>query len=94
MKEINVDSIELTQELNNKLTTISFGGMELYFSYSTLVGIRDGYDTPLVRENVWGPTTGRHLNRIDGGSDKAKARRLSYDDFNYIAKNLKVGLDV
>ena len=32
----------------------------------------------VVRENNWGPTTGKHLNAIDGGDKKA---RLSADAF-------------
>ncbi len=53
----------------------------LYFSYSTPIA----FDTPLtgtvVRENVWGPTTGKHLNAVDGGSAEAKKARISSDKF-------------
>jgi len=31
-----------------------------------------------VSENVWGPTTGKHLNWIDGGDKKS---RLPYNQF-------------
>jgi hypothetical protein len=38
-----------------------------------------GDSGPTVRRNDWGPTTGKHLNRIDGG---AKASRLEGRAFN------------
>lgn len=52
-------------------TEVGLGGLTLWFSYRTCVGF-DEYDGrgPVVRENEWGPTTGKHLNYIDGG-DKA-----------------------
>jgi hypothetical protein len=54
---------------------------QLWFSYKTLVAFcRDG-ETIIVRENDWGPTTGKHLNAIDGGSKEAKKKRLSSQNF-------------
>ena len=39
-------------------------GNNYYFSYDTLVAFYD--DEGLwIRENIWGPTTGKHLNWID-----------------------------
>lgn len=58
-------------------TAIRVNGLQLYFSYDTVVA----FSTPgnlRVRENVWGPTTGKHLNWIDGGNTKT---RLSSDEF-------------
>lgn len=53
-------------------------GRDFYFSYRTLVAFR-GRDGQLrVRQNEWGPTTGKHLNAIDGG---AKKGRLDVDAF-------------
>jgi hypothetical protein len=42
-----------------------------WFSYRTLVA----FDIPggkVVHQNDWGPTTGKHLNAIDGGDKKAR----------------------
>lgn len=56
--------------------TVEVGPVTLHFSYQTVIAFSTG-ETPLtVRENDWGPTTGKHLNRVDGGSADAKARRL------------------
>lgn len=53
-------------------------GITYYMSYSTLVGVRVPGNAPFVRRNVWGVTTGKHLNAIDGGD---KASRLDADLF-------------
>ena len=50
---------------------VSFGSLTVYFSYKTPVA----FETPgrrVVRENDWGPTTGKHLNWIDYGDKKAR----------------------
>ena len=47
----------------------SIGEIDVYFSYQTPVAFR-GPNGLRVRENEWGPTTGKHLNWIDGGDKK------------------------
>jgi len=39
-------------------------GNQFYYSYKTLVAFRAGSGSLVIRENVWGPTTGKHLNWI------------------------------
>lgn len=53
-------------------------GVTLWYSYQTIVAYRDDTDGRVVSENVWGPTTGKHLNWIDGGS---KSTRLARQEF-------------
>jgi|10_taG_2_1085330.scaffolds.fasta_scaffold442107_1 hypothetical protein len=54
------------------------GVLQVWFSYKTPVAF-SVMDGPLrVRRNVWGPTTGKHLNAIDGG---AKSDRIGGDEF-------------
>jgi len=60
---------------NNLLVEIA--GKDVYFSYDTIVAVR-AEGRLYVRQNEWGPTTGRHLNDIDGGN---KADRMSGEDF-------------
>lgn len=55
----------------------SFPDLEVYFSYKTPVAFRAG-GRLVVRQNDWGPTTGKHLNAIDDG---AKASRISSVEF-------------
>jgi hypothetical protein len=50
---------------------------DYYFSYETLVAFWTAQTGLVVRENDWGPTTGKHLNWIE--SDKSK--RISGEEF-------------
>ena len=64
----------------------SMGGKSVYFSYKTPVAFRTFETGLVVRENDWGPTTGKHLNAIDGGE---KSKRVSGDVFEkMLAKHL------
>ena len=66
-------------------------GNSYYFSYDTLVAFYD--DNGLcIRENVWGTTTGKHLNwinkdksiRVDSKTFEARLQRLrdKHNDFS------------
>lgn len=48
---------------------VSIKGVTLYFSYETIVGFANANGV-VVSENLWGPTTGKHLNRIGDKSDR------------------------
>ena len=45
-------------------------GNRFWFSYHTLIAFSSHKTGFVIRENIWGPTTGKHLNWID--SDKSK----------------------
>jgi|TARA_R110000823_G_scaffold139565_2_gene269403 hypothetical protein len=64
---------------NNTLVSTSRG--DVYYSYQTQVAFRTPQTGLVVRENEWGPTTGKHLNSIDGGSKIAKHHRINGDTF-------------
>jgi len=59
--------------------TVSLAQIDLYYSYNTIVAYCDKKDGLTVSVNIWGATTGKHLNWIDGGNKKA---RLPNDAFN------------
>ena len=42
---------------------VRMGNVQLFFSYNTLVGFSDGVNY-MRRGNVWGPTTGKHMNYL------------------------------
>lgn len=46
-------------------THVAVAGVDFYFSYRTCVAFRGSNGRMVVRENEWGPTTGKHLNWID-----------------------------
>lgn len=88
-----------TPEIKNYTGTVSEGskmkalsftdtdGNVFYFSYKTLIGFySNATNTYYARENIWGSTTGRHLNCIE--PDKSK--RLSKDEF-YKMLELELG---
>lgn len=48
-------------------TTIQIGDLVLAFSYETVVAFATPETGWVTSENVWGPTTGKHLNRLPRG---------------------------
>lgn len=62
----------------NSLRFFDPSGRCYWFSYKTLVAFTDGKGNRYVIQNSWGPTTGKHLNAIDGGNTKS---RLSPAEF-------------
>jgi len=63
-------------------TVVYLGRLTVWFSYQTAVGFQLDWLDPVVRQNGWGPTTGKHLNYIDGGSSEAKTRRVYGETFD------------
>lgn len=57
---------------------VDVGSLTVWFSYKTPVAFRADGHLRVVRENSWGPTTGKHLNAIDGGDKK---QRVSGEEF-------------
>ena len=57
----------------------TLGDLTLYFSYRTVVAFEEGFNTH-VSENCWGPTTGKHLNWIDGGDKKSRLKRDKFEE--------------
>ena len=54
-------------------------GIVYYKSYQTIVAFKAPGHQLVVKENYWGPTTGKHLNWIDGGD---KNSRYDTEGFN------------
>jgi len=48
------------------------GSMTIWYSYTTPVAFWVVGHNLVVRQNDWGPTTGKHLNWIDGGNKKLR----------------------
>lgn len=63
---------------------VEMGPLTFYFSYDTIVAYRSPQDGMVMSENVWGPTTGKHLRIIGGNGErlpreefKAKVAKLT-----------------
>jgi hypothetical protein len=48
-------------------------GNEFYYSYETLVAFRTRTTGLVVHKNIWGPTTGGHLDLIDSSTPRVDA---------------------
>ena len=70
---------------NGRINALTFflGGVQVYFSYKTVVAFR-AEGRLVVRQNTWGPTTGKHLNEIDGGDAEHRAQRVNEHDFQIL----------
>lgn len=53
-------------------------GNRYWFSYKTLVAFCGDHGRK-VRQNDWGPTTGKHLNAIDGGDKKNRLPAAEFE---------------
>ena len=53
-------------------TLLAIEDLWIWFSYTTPVAYRVLGQKRVVRINDWGPTTGKHLNEIDGGDKKSR----------------------
>lgn len=58
---------------------VSVGDLDIYFSYKTPVAFRAPGVGLVVRSNDWGPTTGKHLNAIDGGDKKSRIKGEEFE---------------
>lgn len=61
----------------------------IYFSYKTVIAIMTNGKL-YITENVWGRTTGKHLNSINDD----KSIRLDADKFREITKKIGIFVDV
>ena len=58
---------------------LDFGPLTAWFSYRTLVAFQVLGHARVVHENVWGPTTGRHLNAIDNCAKSARVPAAQFE---------------
>lgn len=64
---------------------VHFDTASVAFSYETPIGISTDWHW-IVRENDWGPTTGKHINYLSVAKDK----RVSSEEFNKIFDSLEL----
>ena len=67
-------------ETDSNFASVHFDKLTIHISYKTVIGFENSSGR-IVRENAWGPTTGKHMNAIDGGSALAKAARIPGPEF-------------
>lgn len=57
---------------------VDLGPVTVWFSYQTPVAFTVGRGL-VVRRNDWGPTTGKHLNAIDGGDKRSRVDSETFE---------------
>lgn len=85
MNEIRIGKVSISSygdyksgNYGKNAMTVSVGTLELYFSYRTVIAISKP-GVLIVSQNEWGPTTGKHLNWIDGGDKKNRVPRVEFE---------------
>lgn len=58
---------------------VEVGTLTVWFSYKTPVAFQADGSPRVVRRNDWGPTTGKHLNAIDGGDKKNRVDAETFE---------------
>jgi hypothetical protein len=87
-----MNTIEINHPTNQpNFTVVSFCGYHFYFSYKTVIAFHDGRNQ-YVSENQWGTTTGKHLDKIDGGKKKDRMPRGLFEEkLNNFLTRLSIG---
>jgi len=80
-----MNSISLRKGETPNETTLTLSGITIWFSYETPVAFTFR-GKRVVRVNDWSTTTGKHLNRIDGGGS-AQADRIPGDEFTSLLEH-------
>lgn len=71
-----VDFANENENSANNFNSVTIGDITLYFSYETCVAFKTRHQF-YICENIWGTTTGKHLNWIN----KDKSIRLPRKEF-------------
>ena len=64
---------------------IDAGPVSVWYSYRTAVAIQIDDGPIVVRKNEWGPTTGKHLNAIDGGDKSTRVDATQFAEWYLLA---------
>ena len=76
--------IPVKMEINgDNFKQVIIGNLEIRFSYKTPVAFR--YNGAMrISENLWGATTGKHLNWIDTNKENHMPRRQFEDELQIV----------
>ena len=61
-------------KINNNFHSVQIGSILLYFSYETIIAIKD-HNGLTVSENIWSRTTEQHLNLLEPDKSKRMENR-------------------
>ena len=69
--------------------SVKIGSIVLYYSYDTIIGFSTPNHSLCVTENIWGTTTGKHLNMISEEKD-----RIPRAEFLDKLRNIVLNIDI
>ena len=76
----------------NALVFTDVNKVDYYFSYKTLVAFDHKSTGLVIRENIWGNTTGKHLNWIDDDKSKRVNENTFIDKLCELKDNLVINV--
>ena len=92
MSKLAIDEVTLrciSGTTTRNFHQVTLGKLTLFFSYETVVGFSTPKTGLCVSENIWGTTTGKHLNII---SDKTQ--RIPREEFLNLLNNIVLEIDI
>jgi len=72
------------EKIQNNFHSVKFKNIKVWFSYETPIAIDNG--ALHVRENIWGPTTGKHLNHVSFDKDT----RINSQEFDKLLEDISI----
>lgn len=90
MRLVDITFRNCNENSAQNFNRVQIGHLTVWFSYETIVAFRTPQTGLVATENVWGPTTGKHLNWI---CDKRQRipREEFLDKLNSIKINFSMG---
>jgi hypothetical protein len=76
----------------NALMFTDVNNIDYYFSYKTLVAFNHKSTGLVIRENLWGNTTGKHLNWIDNDKSKRVDTPTFFEKLDELKSNLVINV--
>jgi hypothetical protein len=76
----------------NALVFTDINRIKYYFSYETLVAFEHPTSELVIRENIWGNTTGKHLNWIDNDKSKRVDTPTFFEKLDELKSNLVINV--
>jgi hypothetical protein len=81
LKMSDLDDLVSIETLSRSLSKVTLGSLELYFSFRTLIGLKDN-GSFIVGDLKRSRTTSRHLTLLE----PEKKKRISYEEFEKLIK--------
>jgi hypothetical protein len=71
---VSIDHPAIGKTERPNFSCLQFGTLILWFSYRTVIAFRTPETGEVISQNLWGPTTGSHLNYISSDHAVRKPR--------------------